>query len=161
MDNRKLNWLVWSTGINGFSVFGFAALATIISALFFFSWSGLVVGLSVTGFGFLEVQGHFKLKSGDPDGIRLARLSQKGVFLSLCLYSLFQLTQINPGNSLDLVSPSVREMLMGLYQIDEFMLAELLLITGKMTYAAIMLTSLIYQGGLYWYYGRAAKEVPA
>ncbi len=60
-----------------------------------------------------------------------------------------------------MVSTRTQSFLMDFYQIDEEILAELLLIVANATYWVVILASFVYQGGLYLYYGWKWKRLTA
>jgi hypothetical protein len=154
MGTREIRKLAWMTGLNGYTIVGVAALATVASLFIGPTLLAVSTGLAITGAGLLEVGGHIKLRKGEIQGIRWAQLSQLGVLLVLVCYSLIQLSSLDPSTILTKISPETQSLLMGLYQIDEPILADLLVIVGQATYMAVILAATIYQGGLYWYYGR-------
>ena len=154
----KLRTVTWFSAINGYSITVFAVLATLTLVATNFSWLGLLGGLSVALSGFVEVLGYRKLKNGDLDGLRLASLSQILVFGSILIYSSCQLMLINTSRVSSLLSPNVRQLLIDLYQIEDYMVDELVTIALKATYVSLIFASLIYQGSLLIYYQLQKKK---
>lgn len=151
---KEFRRLVWVTGINGYSILLFAGLITLLCCLFFFSWSGFLVGVALTAAAWLEVKGSNYLKNRRAEGLLWAERSQIAVFLTIFLYSSYQLLTVNGQSILSTLPEEIKGLLLQLYQIDEIVLGELLTMVTQVTYAAIILASLFYQGGLLLYYRR-------
>jgi len=156
--SNPLSATAWISGLNGCSVTGVAVLALLLLLPFRFSWLGLFGGASIALSGFVEVLGHRKIKAGDPEGLRLAALSQVMVFASIFIYSICQYWLIDPAAA-DLLSPEVRRFLVDLYRIEPYLLDELVSSALRMTAVSLVVASLIYQGSMLLYYRRKQKQL--
>lgn len=154
--HRRLRLLIWISGSNGISIAVFAGVLTLASLPLDPGWSGLLAGVLITAFGVFEILGWRHLMKGQVEtGIAWARRSQVGIFLTVVIYSVYQLHTASADSLTALLSPEIRQFLIDLYQIDDWMLGELLLLASRLVYLVLILTSAIYQGGLWWFYGRS------
>ncbi len=156
--------------MNGWSVAVFAGLCSLAS-LAFLDLVGFAVGLLVTLGGALEVVGHRRLKRRDPGGMALLVRSQFVVLGVIWAYALPRLLSFDTGYLQDQVIPNAREILSSWFgiQLDAFLsqleltpaqLVPLVHLFFVVLYGSVMLTTLIYQGGLALFYRhrRAAVE---
>lgn len=151
--------LTWTTGINGGSVAGLAALALLVALVAHPGWIEMLAAACVLVSGWLEIRGCLFLKAGRVEGLSWARWSQVGVFASIMVYSVLQYIRLTPETALSQLSPEMSDFLMSYYDLDEWMLGQLLYMVGQATYVTLVAASMIYQGGLYWYYSRSLRRL--
>jgi hypothetical protein len=155
---RRVKRSAW---LNGWSVAIFAGLCTLVS-LAFLDLVGASVGLAVTVGGALEVHGYRLLRRNDAGGMRWLARSQLVVLAAIWAYGLPRLLSFDPVYFQGEAIPDARAMLAA-HGID---LDALLAPAGAdptnivqwvhlaivVFYGAVLLTALLYQGGLYLYY---------
>ena len=156
--------------MNGWSVALFAGLCSLVS-LAFGDLVGFAVGVLVSFGGALEVRGYRKLKRRDPDGMTLLVRSQLVVLGAIWAYALPRLLSFDAGYLQCEVLPNARQMLAAAGMDLDALLAQAGIDAGQVVplvhlffvvlYGTVMLTTLIYQGGMALYYRHQRAGVEA
>lgn len=154
--------------LDGWSVFLFAGLCTLVS-LAFLEPVGISVGLLVTLGGALEVHGYRRLRRNDAAGMRWLARSQLVVLGTIWSYGLSRLLSFDAVYLQNEVIPDARALFAsrglnldqflaqaGLDSADVVPLVRLLFVV---LYGSVLLVTLLYQGGLYLYYRRHTAVV--
>jgi hypothetical protein len=147
--------------LNGWSVAIFAGLCTLVS-LAFWDPVGASVGLLVTIGGALEVRGYRLLRRHDASGMRWLARSQLVVLGAIWAYGLSRLLSFDAGYLQDQVIPDARSLLasqgidldemLAQAGIDSAHLVPLVRLFFVVLYGSVLLVTLLYQGGLFFYY---------
>lgn len=126
---------------------------------------GAVVGCLAAGAGAVELHGVGRLRLGDAGGMTWLVRSQLALLAVVFLYVMARLMSFDPVLMQTLLTPERTESfrLAGLTDEEIMPLVETVY---RMTYGAVALASLVYQGGMAWYYHsrretvRTALETP-
>jgi hypothetical protein len=147
--------------LNGWSVVIVAGLGTLV-AFALGDPIGISVGLLVTLGGALEVHGYRLLQRRDAGGMRWLTRSQLVVLATIWSYGLSRLLSFDAGYVQDQVIPDARTTLAARGIDLDSMLAEAGLDSANIVswvrlfflvlYGSVLLTALVYQGGLFLYY---------
>ena len=147
--------------LNGWSVALFAGLCTLV-ALALGDPIGVSVGLFVTLGGALEVHGYRMLRRHDAGGMPWLARSQLVVLGTIWAYGLSRLLSFDAGYLQDQVIPEARAMLasqgidldsmLDQAGLDSAKVVPLVHLFFVILYGAVLLTALLYQGGLFLYY---------
>lgn len=140
--------------LNGWSVGIFAGLS-LLFALASSDISGIAVCLVVLASPLIELTGHYRLKAGNLRAAQLLPKSQLWLLATVMIYALIQLLAFDPQLALDGFNPATRSALEGLVA-DPQALKDLTSQALRATYLAVMLATLLYQGGLWLYYRKRA-----
>jgi len=156
--------------VNGWSVAIFAGLCSGVS-LVFGDLVGCIVGLLVTLGGALEVAGHRRLTRRDANGMTLLVRSQLLVLGVIWAYALPRLLSFDAGYLETEAIPNLRQMLaasgadldalLAQSGLDVHQVVPLVHLFFVALYGSVMLTTLIYQGGLALYYRRRRAAIEA
>jgi hypothetical protein len=152
--------------VDGWSVAIFAGLCT-LGSLAFLDLVGISVGLLVTLGGTLEVHGYRMLRRNDAGGMRWLARSQLVILGTIWAYGLERLLSFDAGYLQTEIIPDARAMLTAHgINLDDYLaqvgedaadIVPLVRLFFVVLYASVLLVTLIYQGGLYFYYrGRTA-----
>lgn len=145
------------SAINGWSITVVAGLGGLIS-LAFADWIGAITGIVVALGGATELRGRRRILARDASGVRLLVLAQGIVLGMLWVYAITQLVRFDAAALLAGLPPEVQTMF-DEAGYDRASVQQLLFIANLALYAAVMLASLIYQGGLALYYRHRAPTV--
>ena len=154
-DSEKIRQRVIKvSGLNGWSILVVAGLFAVISLLMG-DGLGAMVGVAVLVSPIMELKGRSLFKEGRPGSRQWYLRSQLWLLSVIFIYSISQLLGFFYFSSgvADL-PPDVREALYAALSVNE---ATLNALVGKIylsVYLTIILVSLIYQGGLFFYYRR-------
>lgn len=153
---------------NGWSVAIFAVLSFFIS-LFTGGVLGLGMGVFIIVGGVMEIMGYRRLRRRDRDGMKLLVNSQLVVLGAVWAWALPSLLSFDAGYLREQVIPNVRQTLAaGGMNLDSFLgqaglsvnqIVPLVHLFFVVLYGSIMLATLIYQGGMAWYYHRQRAAV--
>lgn len=145
------------SGMNGWSVAVFAGLCALVSLAF-----GQLVGAAVSAIvaygGFVELRGRRLLQRRDIDGMRLLVQAQLIVLGAVWVYAMSRLASFDAGLALSNVTPEMNQVLTEA-GIDTSQLLQLIKLVFYSMYSAVMVATLLYQGGLAWYYRRRTAVV--
>ena len=141
---------------NGWSITLFSGCIAVVSLLML-SPGGIVMGLVITAAGFMEVKGHGLMKGGKPASIRWLCGSQIFLFSVLILYCLINLFMFHPESALESLPPDALSMVLAL-GFDESSLRVLIAQAFYLTYIAVIIVTVVYQGGLCLYYLSKGKH---
>jgi len=142
--------------INGWSVAVLGGLCLLLSVVWFSLW-GVLVGAAATASGYMELSGRRRLKQGLPEAGRWLAGSQLLLLVAIFLYAGYQLLWFDPHSFMKDLPPDYQEAmgsLMGGQELDQLI--------GRVVtafYAALMLATLLYQGGLCLYYSLATRKI--
>jgi Trk-type K+ transport system membrane component len=135
--------------VSAVSTLGFAAIGVIITIFDFTLWS-LVITVGLAVIGGVEFRAHQKLLLAEPAACRTLALNQLAFFALITVYCLWQMFTF-----------SARDMPSGLRQLlDPDMLRNLPKFVCAF-YAAVILGSAAFQGGLALYYHTRRRQVEA
>jgi len=116
-------------------------------------WAGTAICLGAAGAGAAEWHGGMLLKTRRPGCLRWLVGSQLCLLGLVWIYAAWRYTHYDPQLISALVEPFVRERLEEAFlTMDD--LAPALELAHHLTYILLAGLSLIYQGGLAWYYAR-------
>lgn len=152
-----LHRIIRLSGINGWCVTVAAGLGTLVSlalADVIAAFTGAVVTLG----GITELRGRHALLRGDLRGIRLLFLAQLLVLLMILVYAITQLLTFDAAALVARLPSEVHTMLQDA-AMDVASLKQLLTLAHTIAYSAVILASVIYQGGLAIYYRHRAPVI--
>ena len=116
-------------------------------------WAGAVICLGAVGAGAAEWRGGVLLKTHRAGSVRWLVGSQLSLLGLVWIYAAWRYTHYDPQLISALVEPFVRERLEEAFlTMDD--LEPALRLSHHLTYILLAGLSLIYQGGLAWYYAR-------
>ena len=142
--------------INGWSVAIVCGLSLLLSG----SLAGAAVSAAALVSPVMELIGSYAAERGDKNGLRWLPRSQLVLLAVILAYSVFNLVTFDAATELAEMSPDMRDMLVGMVG-DESMLREVITLASRLVYSTLIVVSLLYQGGLFFYYRRAAREFQA
>lgn len=155
---------------NGWSVAIFAVLSFLIS-IFTGGLLGLGMGVFIIVGGVMEIKGYRRLRRRHFDGMKLLVRSQLVVLGAVWAWAVPSLVSFDPTYLKEQVIPNMREILstagmnldsvLGQVGISINQVVPLVHLFFVTVYASIMLATLIYQGGMAWYYHRQRGAVEA
>jgi ABC-type uncharacterized transport system permease subunit len=149
---ESLNKVMKVSFWNGWSIVIIAGGATLIS-LVFWDKIGLLVGLLVTSGGAMELYGRHLVGGGDKGGMRWMMHAQLLLIGVICFYCVTRLMNFDSSEVVKLLPPDMKSSLMQL----GISMDSLVLMMKKMTrivYGGVIVLTLIYQGGMYFFYRR-------
>jgi len=154
--------------LNGWSVIIIASLASVL-ALFMGDLVGLSVGVLAVVSGWMELKGRRLLKKRDAWGMRWLVRAELLLLAVLSCYAIRGLVSFDAGYVKDELLPKAREMsqLLGVSLDDvlpssnmtETKLLSLVRLTFIAVYGTVLLVTLLYQGGMVFYYRRKTEGV--
>ncbi|MFM1852410.1 MAG: hypothetical protein RIS54_2094 [Verrucomicrobiota bacterium] len=159
MPEEILRRIIRLSGINGWCVALVAGLGGLVS-LAFADWIGAATGLAVCAGGGLELRGRKQVLQGEATGMRRMVLAQLVVLATLWVYSVVQLIVFDAARLVAELPPEIHAMIADA-QLDVAQVQQLLTIANFALYGAVMLASLVYQGGLALYYRHRTPSVVA
>ncbi len=145
--------------LDGWSVVIVAAFGTLL-ALVLGDLVGVLVGGLVLGTGAMELRGHRMLKQRDAAGMRWLVRSQLFLLSVILAYCTSRLASFDPESVMGNLTPDMAAVLQeaGINQADILPLVRTMFLT---VYGAVAGVSLLYQGGMAFYYGRRTAPVAA
>ena len=143
--------------VNGWCIVLIAGPAT-LATLLLGDWFSSLIGALVTTAGALELHGNRLLKETDTSGLRWMKKAQLFMGTVLWTYCIFQLATFNEAELLSQL-PAESLSLLNAAGIPQSTLLPMIRLIGIVTYGAVMLASLIHQGGLFRYYHRSVSAV--
>jgi hypothetical protein len=142
--------------LNGWSVTALGGLCFLLSVVWFSVW-GLLIGAVAIASGCMELSGRRRVKQGRPEAGRWLAGSQLLLLGAIFIYAGAQLLWLKPQTVLSDIPAEYREALAPLMSEQE--LTEKIGVVLNLLYAAVILGTLLYQGGLLLYYSRATRKL--
>ena len=136
-----------------------------LCAAFSPDWKNVTLSLAILAVGSIEYVGQRRLLRADRGAPRLLMRNQLaflGVIVAYCMFQM--LTFSTDALKKEAVSPEFREQLHQLPQMEKSMDAEIDkwgALTHFALYGSLILVSILFQGGLAWYYATRSKHVEA
>ncbi|MDP2138500.1 MAG: hypothetical protein Q8J74_11680 [Candidatus Didemnitutus sp.] len=154
---RALKKVLTISLLNGWSVALFAGLCSLVS-LAFGELLGFGVGLLVVASGVMEIHGHRRLKRHQADGLTWLVRSQLFLLSVLLVYAVSRLFSLDGETVLSNLTPEMETVLSeaGITRADIVQMVQLFF---RAFYSAIILATLLYQGGLAFFYRRKSPLV--
>ena len=143
--------------LNGWSVAIFAGLCTLIS-LAFGDLVGGGIGVLVVASGIMEIHGHRLLKRRDSAGLTWLVRSQLFLLSVILVYAVSQLFSFDSEYILSNLTPDL-EALLKESGISRAEIVPLVQTFFRAFYGAVILATVIYQGGMAFYYRRKSPLV--
>ena len=150
ISEKRIQRALSVSRVNGWSVAGFAGLCT-LAVLLMGDLVGFGIGLAVSAAGCMELRGHCLLKAGKRSAFSWLAGSQLYLMGLLWGYAIYQLMRFDPDDVWSLFSPEFKDLILAINP-DVYIVEALIRITYPVTYYALMLAVLFYQGGLCLYY---------
>ncbi|MFI5356600.1 MAG: hypothetical protein ACHQ4G_04625 [Opitutales bacterium] len=145
------------SAMNGWSVALFAGLCAVIS-LFLGQLVGAGIGVLVTIGGVMELRGRRLLQQRDIDGMRLLVRAQLLVLGVILVYAVSRLASFDGEAALGNETAEMRQLL-NQSGIDQDELMGLIKTVFYAMYSAVIVATVIYQGGMALYYRRCTAAV--
>ncbi|MBI2517044.1 MAG: hypothetical protein HYV95_09020 [Opitutae bacterium] len=138
--------------LNGWSITILSGLGTLVS-LAFGDLVGAGLGLLATGAGAMEVRGHRRLKRGDAGGTRWLVRAELFLLAIIATYAAGRLLSFDAESVRESITPDQQAVLKeaGLEMAD---IIPLVRTTFRVFYGALLLLTVLYQGGMTLYYRR-------
>ncbi|WP_438481196.1 hypothetical protein [Oleiharenicola lentus] len=136
--------------VNGWGVAVVSGLGTLLS-LGFADWSGAAVGAVVCFAGCLEISGNRQLQRRDANGMSRLINAQMLTLAVMLIYSTVQLQFFDVTTVTSRITPEMEALFeeRGLFKEQ---IPEVVRLLATAVYATLGITSIIYQGGLMFYY---------
>ncbi len=142
---------------NGLSVVIIAGLGAGLS-LVCGDYVGAAAGLVAAGGGWLELSGRQALRRGDAGGLRRLERAQGVVLGAILAYALTRLASFDAETAMGGLTPDLRSQLAEA-GVDLAAILPLVRLMFYATYGLVALVTLVYQGGMVWYYRRQGDAV--
>lgn len=154
---RALKKVLKISRLNGWSVAVFAGLCTLVS-LVFGDLVGSGIGLLVVASGVMEIHGHRLLKRRDVGGMTWLVRSQLFLLSVILVYSVTRLFSFDSEYILSNLTPELEALLRenGITRAEIIPLVQTFF---RAFYGAVILVTVIYQGGMAFYYRRKSPLV--
>ncbi len=157
---KKRRRVLWISKYNGGSIAVFGALCLLCS-FFPFDVVGILVSLALTVGGYMELSGGRRLKQNRPEARRWLARSQLLLITAIILYSAYNLLLYDPvremKNEISDLPPETRAQLS--QALDAKEMEELVPKIFRGFYLLLIGGTVLYQGGLWLYYTRAARKL--
>lgn len=150
LAERKINRAVLISRLNGWSIV-IVALLSVLVTIFAKSLLGTVIGLAVFVGGYLELRGHKLLVSRNISAVTWLAISQWYLMTVLFAYSIINLVRFDTNDPWASFSSSFKDLILAINP-DVYLVETMLRVSYYAVYASLILTVLIYQGGLAIYY---------
>ena len=144
--------VIYLSLFNGWSIALFAGICTVASMFFEITFLSLFVGLTITAAGFLELIGGQRLRDNKSHPFRLLCGSQVLFFVSLTVYCIIQTMTLDVYQLMESIPPAILQQVMDGAQADFVTIGIVFEFLLKVFYSAVILASLVYQGGIFVYY---------
>ncbi len=140
------------TGINGWTVTLLAITGTLVSLLLG-SWCGVGIGLLISTAGLMELKGRKMLKAGRlAEAVKWLSTSQLWLLSVIIGYCAYQMFSFNPTDILQTISLEQLHMIEENFKLPHQTITNLVTKTYYVFYLALIIISLLYQGGLWLFY---------
>jgi hypothetical protein len=156
---KALKRVLLISAIDGWGVIALAGLGSLL-ALALGDLSSLVLGLLIVGAGIVEIRGRRRLLRRDVSGMRLLVRTQMFLLAVILVYCVSRLGSFDPGLVLDNLTPDMEAMLKenGVERADIVPAVRMMFYAG---YGFAAFLTLLFQGGLAFYYRRKTALVTA
>lgn len=144
---------------NGLSIVIIAGGATLFSLLFT-DWTGVLVGLLVTSGGAMEMYGRYLIGKGDKKGCQWLMNAQLLLIAVIAYYCGLQLRNFDADELMGHL-PQELETSIAQAGIDIDRMKPIFTLMSKVLYGSVIFLTLIYQGGMYFYYRKRRPAVLA
>jgi hypothetical protein len=145
------------SALNGWSVALFSGFCALISLLFG-QLTGTGVGVMIMIGGIMELRGRKKLQRHDIDGMRLLVRAQLFVLGVVLVYAVSRVASFDAEFARSNVSPEMQQLLTE-SGVDLGEILPLIKLAFYGMYGAVILATILYQGGMAWYYHRRTAAV--
>jgi hypothetical protein len=145
------------SALNGWSITIVAGLSLVVTLLIG-DWLGGLISVLVVTTGLIELHGRRLLTQGRIDGGRWLKNAQWGLMAVLCGYCVWQLLRVDPQRVLAKVPVESWRALRSL-GYTETALSSLVRVASYGLYGAVIFASLLHQGCLLYFYGRAMPKI--
>lgn len=149
-SEERIRRVIQLSRINGWSIVGFAGLCAIV-VLLFGDLFGFSVGVAIAVGGWMELHGNQLLKKQNIIAFRWLAGSQIYLIIVLWSYCYNNIVRFDPSDPWERLSPEFKNLILSINP-DTYLIEELLKVTYYATYIAVIVTVLIYQGGLCLFY---------
>lgn len=147
---KTLKRVLFISAFDGWSVIAIAALGTLITLLFG-DYSGVGVGLLIAGAGWMELRGRKQLKRRDTAGMKTLARSQLLLLSVILVYCTMRLASFDDATAMGNLTPDLESLLQeaGIQKAEILPLVRTAFLA---IYGGVALGTLIYQGGMIFYY---------
>ncbi len=155
---RKLNKVLQIASVDHISVLVIAGCAVLLCLLSGY-WLEAIFGTLACGAGLVERHGYKQVSDGIHDGFKSLIRSQLLLLVIILVYAIWRLQTADASELLEKISeyPFMQEFI-EVYPYPE-LLEPVIGISLSLTYGLLIILSLIFQGGLAWWYARSAKRL--
>lgn len=156
---KVLQRVLFVAGFDGWSVIVVAGLGSLLTVLLG-DWGGLAVGALVLAAGVIELRGRRRLQRRDPAGMKLLLRAQLMLLAVILTYCASRLVSFDAESAMANLTPDMEAILRenGLQRADILPMVRL---GFYLTYGTVAVVSLLFQGGLAFYYHRKSAAVNA
>lgn len=156
---KTLRSVLTISAIDGWSVTLFAGFCTLVS-LRFGEWVGVYVGGLITAAGVMELRGRRQLLGGNANGMNGLMRAQVIILATIGLYAFRNLLAFDEATIMEGLTP---EMITALdhYGISTETLRSMLKPVYYGFYLVVIGVTLLFQGGLAFYYGSRKQKIAA
>ncbi|MFI5337066.1 MAG: hypothetical protein ACHQ5A_09805 [Opitutales bacterium] len=165
---RALNRVLRLSKVNGWSIVVIAGAGTLVSLLLG-DLASAGTGALATGAGVMELRGRRRLQRRDATGVKLLVRAELFLLAVIAVYAVSRLASFDAGYLKEQVIPELKQnlLLFGV-NLDELLqqfemkvddIVPLVQRTFYALYGGVLLTTIFYQGGLAWWYGRRTDLV--
>lgn len=150
ISEKKIQRVLTLSRINGWSIVSFAALCSLV-VLLMGDFFGFFIGIAVSSSGLMELRGNRLLTNKDARASLWLVVSQIYLIAVLWVYAAYQLLRFDSEDPWAMFSPEFKDRILSINP-DAYLVEVMIRITYPVTYFALILVVLIYQGGLCLYY---------
>lgn len=158
---RRAARAAYSSAITTLFIGALSALCTAFSM----GWQNVLVSAAILAVGCVEYVGAARLRRADPRAASLLMRNQLAFLAVIVLYSIIQLATFSTETlKKEAVSPEFRQQLHELPSMERSIDQEMDKWGSIMNfglYAGLIVVSILFQGGLAWYYATRQKHVEA
>jgi hypothetical protein len=158
-QEKALRRVLTVSRLDGWSVIVIAALGTLLT-LAFGDLLGCFVGVMIAAAGGLELRGRRKLERRDAAGMKMLVRSQMFLLTVILVYCASRLGSFDADSAMGNLTPDMEAMLKeaGIVKADILPMVRLAFFG---TYGTVALVSLLFQGGMAFFYRRKTPLVTA
>jgi hypothetical protein len=140
--------------INGWSIAIVCGLSLLLSLG---SLGGMLISAAALVSPVLELKGSYAAERGDASRLKFLPMSQLILLAVILLYSIARLVTFDPAAALADMSGDLRSALADAAGGEQGLL-DVTALSAKVVYLTLIVVSLLYQGGLFFYYRRAVRD---
>lgn len=141
----------------------FIGAASALCTAFSPDWQNVLISAAILAVGCVEYVGAARLRRADRRAAPLLMRNQLVFLAVIVLYSIIQLTTFSTDQmKKDAISPEVRQQLLEMPSMQQAIDRQIDLWGSVMhygLYAGLIVVSILFQGGLAWYYASRQKHV--